>query len=112
MRSLRLFLVLALLLVGSLMLTQSLLAGAGPGKVALDKIEPGVRQGIIDAGSGDYLVYLKAQADLSPAYDITDWATRGQFVYDALREVAQKSQAPLVRYLGNEVARGNVFGFP
>ena len=108
MKSLRLLLVLSLLLFGSLMLTHGLTANAGSGKVALDKIESGLRQSIIETGTGTYLVYLKDKADLSPAYAISDWSARGQFVYDALRNTAQKSQANLRSYLDNAVKRGEV----
>jgi hypothetical protein len=75
-----------------------------------DKVEPGLRSTILAAPSGqaDFLVYLTAQADLEGAYQIEDWAERGQFVFDALRETARTSQAGLVQSLRAQEAAGEV----
>ncbi len=109
MRKMRLFLLLGLLLVASLILSQGLQASAGPsGRADFGKIEAGLRESIGAQGSGSYLVYLTTQADLSAAYTIQDWAARGQYVYDTLRDVAHKSQASLLARLEGEVALGNV----
>ncbi len=75
---------------------------------AAAKLEPGLREGIENAGSGTYWVYLADKADLSAAYNMTDWSARGQYVYDALRQTAQSSQADLVGYLDAQTARGAV----
>ncbi|MFN2169375.1 MAG: S8 family serine peptidase, partial [Anaerolineae bacterium] len=40
-----------------------------------------------------------AQADLSEAYQIEDWSTRGWFVYNTLRTTAEQSQAQVKAYL-------------
>ena len=48
----------------------------------------------------EFLVYLAAQADLAPAFQIADWRQRGQFVYDTLTTQAAKEQADLVVQLG------------
>ncbi|MGC8874855.1 MAG: S8 family serine peptidase [Chloroflexia bacterium] len=42
-----------------------------------------------------FLIVLREQADLSPAYQISDRRTRLQFVYDRLRETALRTQRPL-----------------
>jgi subtilisin family serine protease len=75
-----------------------------------DKLEPGLRSAILAApeGQGDFLVYLTDQADLQPAYEIEDWAERGQFVFDALRDTARTSQAGLLQSLSAQSAAGEV----
>ncbi len=45
--------------------------------------------------STDFLVFLGDQADLSAAYAISDWAQRGQYVYQTLHDHAERSQADL-----------------
>jgi subtilisin family serine protease len=62
-------------------------------------VEAGLREAIQAEGSGTYLVILKEQADLSPAYEIDDWEARGWYVYNTLREVANRSQADLLAIL-------------
>jgi subtilisin family serine protease/Zn-dependent metalloprotease len=46
-----------------------------------------------------YLIHLAERADLRPAAAIGDWAARGQFVYQALRNTAARSQASLITEL-------------
>ncbi|MBX0329503.1 S8 family serine peptidase [Oscillochloris sp. ZM17-4] len=43
----------------------------------------------------DFLVFLGDQADLSAAYAISDWDQRGQYVYETLRDHAERSQTSL-----------------
>src|SRR3990172_5683417 len=73
-----------------------------------DKVEPGLRNAILAAPGGqtDFLVYLTEQADLQEAYEIEDWAERGQFVLDALRETARTSQSGLLQSLSAQRAAG------
>jgi subtilisin family serine protease len=49
-------------------------------------------------GAADFWVQFAERADLRPAYALP-WEARGRFVYDALREVAARSQAPARAYL-------------
>ncbi len=49
-------------------------------------------------GSTDFVVVMKEQADLSAAYEIEDWSERGHYVYNKLREVASRTQAPVITY--------------
>jgi hypothetical protein len=42
---------------------------------------------------------MTEQADLSAAYDITDWNARGDFVYKTLLEYAAQTQKPVLAYL-------------
>src|SRR4030042_5183849 len=43
-------------------------------------------------GDADFIIRFTEQADLSPAYSMV-WNTRGEFVYNALRDTAARSQA-------------------
>jgi subtilisin family serine protease len=52
-----------------------------------------------------YLVVMREQADLSGAQAIADPAQRRRFVFEALREVADRAQAPLVERLRGTGAR-------
>ncbi|MBN1955442.1 MAG: S8 family serine peptidase [Anaerolineae bacterium] len=47
-------------------------------------------------GTGRFIVYMAEQADLSQAYYIDDWSLRGQYVFDALRSTAERTQAGLL----------------
>lgn len=51
------------------------------------------------AGQARVLIYLRELADLSPAYGLGDWATRGEFVYRRLQETAERSGGGLRDYL-------------
>ncbi len=46
-------------------------------------------------GATEFLVFLNDQADLSAAYNITDWRARGWFVYQTLQANAERSQRDL-----------------
>src|SRR5262249_50803698 len=51
----------------------------------------------------DFLIYMRDQADLSAAYQISDWAERGRYVYQTLVDHAARSQHDL---RGQLAARG------
>lgn len=57
-----------------------------------DKIEGILLDQITTEGSADFIIRFSEQADLSPAYSM-DWDARGNFVYNTLRETADRSQA-------------------
>ena len=57
-----------------------------------DKIEGMLLDQITTDGSTDYIIRFSDQADLSPAYSM-DWDARGEFVYNTLRETADRTQA-------------------
>jgi subtilisin family serine protease len=63
-----------------------------------DKVHPRVLQDA-EAGPVEFLAMLDEQADLGPARYLTGKAARGRFVFDTLREVAQRTQAPLLATL-------------
>jgi Subtilase family/Carboxypeptidase regulatory-like domain/Domain of unknown function (DUF4394) len=64
-----------------------------------DKIDKELADLLSVNGSADLVVTMAEQADLSPAYQIGDWNARGQYVYDTLRAVAERSQANAKDYL-------------
>jgi hypothetical protein len=63
-----------------------------------DKIDPLLQSRLTAEGRADFLVTFVEQADLAPAYTL-DWATRGQFVVDALTAAADRAQGPARSYL-------------
>ena len=101
------FIVLVIALALVLGNISSLQAGE-PNSVPAQKIEPGLLEDIQEAGTGEYWVRMNRQADLSPAYQISDWSERGWFVYNTLRETAEETQRPLLNYLDRETSTGNV----
>ncbi|HSJ57459.1 MAG TPA: S8 family serine peptidase, partial [Anaerolineae bacterium] len=50
-------------------------------------------------GPADFVIEMAEKADLSKAYDIDDWDARGWFVYNALQETAERTQARAKVYL-------------
>lgn len=56
-----------------------------------EKIESTLVDRISTDGSADFIVRFTEQADLSAAYSM-DWEARGEFVYNTLRETAERSQ--------------------
>ncbi len=82
----------------------------------LDKVEGRVLEAISTNGTSDFVVEMAEKADLSAAYSISDWNERGWFVYDTLKEVAARTQKPVIEILekqgveyqsffaGNEIA--------
>ena len=82
----------------------------------LEKVETRVLNTISSVGTSDFVVEIAEKADLSKAYTISDWNERGWFVYDTLREVAARTQKPVIEILekqgikyqsffaGNEIA--------
>ncbi len=84
-----------------------LLALAAGGRVAAQSLPPTsggvevqqeVLQTLQDEGSADFILVMAEQADLSAAYEM-DWETRGWYVYQTLKETAERSQAPVIAAL-------------
>ena len=67
--------------------------------VALGKIERKLASKVAIEGSSEALVVLSEQADLSGADLLTTKEEKAQFVYSRLREVAERTQAPIRRML-------------
>ncbi|HIQ04632.1 MAG TPA: hypothetical protein EYH31_02945 [Anaerolineae bacterium] len=59
------------------------------------KIVPALWARLVGGSEADFLVVLREQADVSGAAQLSDKHTKGRYVYDRLREVAQRTQAPL-----------------
>ncbi|GEM_PF-370715 len=66
---------------------------------AYDKISPWVLEATKDGGRADFLVLLKEQADLMPAYHIPTRNARRHWVYRTLVETASRTQSPLRAWL-------------
>jgi len=71
-----------------------------------EKVEAQLQESMEQDGEASYLVYLQGKADLAGAEAIEDHDDRGWFVYRALKEVAERTQAPLLAYLAGEVQAG------
>ncbi len=50
-------------------------------------------------GTATFLLRFRERADLAPAEEIRDWTLRGQFVYETLKETAERSQAAVRAWL-------------
>jgi len=59
-------------------------------------------------GQGSYLITLREQADLSPAYGM-NWRDRGWYVYEALQQAAERSQAEVRAYLDAQGVKYQAF---
>jgi serine protease AprX len=66
---------------------------------ALAKIEPKVANEAATLGNSEALIILNEQADLSGAVKLSTKAEKGQYVYNAMRQAAERSQAPLRQML-------------
>jgi hypothetical protein len=78
--TLRVFLPI-LLMVGLIFgLVQSTSAVSAASEQGLEKVETAVLDALSAKGSADYVVEMAEHADLSAAYEITDWDARGWFV--------------------------------
>ena len=72
---------------------------AGPSFAQPEKIDAGLWTATANGQPASFLVILAEQADLSAAERLADPAGRRQWVYDALRETALRSQKPLRAWL-------------
>jgi hypothetical protein len=68
------------------------------------KIELTVLAELQRRGEVTFFVVLKEQADVSRATAITDWSPRGQAVVDSLKQVADRTQRPILNFLANRNA--------
>jgi subtilisin family serine protease len=72
-----------------------LVAGAALADPAwTDKVHPRVLDAAA-AGPVEFMIVMDEQADLSAARELAGKQARGRFVFDTLREVAERTQAPL-----------------
>lgn len=68
-----------------------------------DKVDSGVLEKVRPGGL-DFLVLLEEQADLSAAAELGSKLEKGTFVFETLREVANRTQPPIVEILERESA--------
>lgn len=68
---------------------------------AQSKLSPELRQELIRNGQAEYLVIYDGEADLGGAAAVSDLTARRQFVYDRLRQQADRSQAQALALLQN-----------
>jgi hypothetical protein len=87
-----------LVLVGLLMVGGTVLAQDLPPNSAGVAVQSEVLQTLQEEGSADFILVMAEQADLSAAYQM-DWETRGWYVYNTLKETAERSQAPVIAAL-------------
>ncbi|MBM3130190.1 MAG: hypothetical protein FJ009_16390 [Chloroflexi bacterium] len=82
-------------------------AARAPGRAqfAPEKIEPALTRVFAQAPSEPqtFLVYLKEQADLSPAHGIANRDQRGAFVLDALQKTAQRTQSGVLNHIQSRI---------
>ncbi len=84
---------LLLFTVGGAALAQDLPPTAGGVEVQSE-----VLQTLAEEGRADFILVMAEQADLTAAYEM-DWETRGWFVYNTLKETAERTQAPVIAAL-------------
>ncbi len=58
----------------------------------IERVDPQVQAALEAGPAADYILVIGEQADLSGAYQISDWVERGQYVLDALKSTAERSQ--------------------
>ena len=66
---------------------------------AIAKIAPRLASEVAFGGSSEALIVFTEQADLSAADNLPTKLEKGQYVYNALRAVAERTQAPLRKML-------------
>ncbi|MBN1581322.1 MAG: S8 family serine peptidase, partial [Anaerolineae bacterium] len=72
------------------------------GQEAQSKIEPLLLKELVLADRADFFIWMAEQADLSPAVRLLTKEEKGRFVYDTLRETAERTQEPLRRELDRQ----------
>lgn len=58
-----------------------------------------------------FLVYLNRQANLSTAFQVQEWDSRGNYTFHILKNTAQQSQSALLSYLENQRLSGSVTSY-
>ncbi|MCB8953803.1 MAG: S8 family serine peptidase [Ardenticatenales bacterium] len=73
------------------------------------KVEADVLNALAEAGETDFFVWMTEQADLSPAAGLSTKEAKGQFVFDTLRETAERTQKELRQYLDSQAVNYTPF---
>jgi serine protease AprX len=67
-----------------------------------EKVDPALFTEILsNVGETEFIIYLSAQADLTPAYGLSTKKEKGEYVYQTLTELAQRTQGPIINALKN-----------
>jgi subtilisin family serine protease len=84
----------------------ALLIGGAPGdpsvaaaRETLRNVDPWVLERMVERGRSDFFLVLVEQADLSGARKLRTKAEKGRYVFQRLREVAERTQGPLLAEL-------------
>jgi subtilisin family serine protease len=91
------WLVLLVLLLAAPLAAAAPLPALPPARPA--PFDPYILTAIEAEGQADFYVVLRTQADLSAAESLLTKEAKGQYVYDALTEVAAKTQGPILKAL-------------
>src|SRR4051794_17152848 len=83
----------ALCFVGVALATMAWPSAAAPKPEVVSKIAPDVLVETANGASASIVIFLADQADVSAANQIKDQDARGWFVYNTLREHAERTQA-------------------
>jgi hypothetical protein len=67
-----------------------------------DKIEPLVLEQLNSADETDFFIWMSEKADLTPAYQLETKAEKGEFVFNTLKETAERTQADVLAHLKQE----------
>jgi subtilisin family serine protease len=78
----------------------------GPLNDPYGRVQGGVVSEIIEGGRATYIVMLDEQADTQN--NLTNWADKGQYVYDRLTTLTTRTQQPLLEYLEVQLRAGHV----
>ncbi len=84
--------------LGRFALVLSLIAASVPGQEAPRRaaIDAWTLRQTADGGEAEFLVLMREQADVTPAAQLPTKEAKGNFVYEALRTTAVRTQGPLV----------------
>jgi len=63
------------------------------------QVQPELLEQLAKGGETDFLVLMKGQANLEPAFRINNWDARGKFVHNRLEALANQTQARLRQLL-------------
>ncbi len=93
--------IVSMFIIAALLLSSiSVVALAQPDEPdTLDKIEPQLLQELSLDGQTEFFVWMTEKADLSSAYRLATRQERGRFVYETLRETANRTQKRLRAHL-------------
>jgi subtilisin family serine protease len=87
---------------GSTYIASQRVTRAGTAAIVNSKIAPDVAARLAKGGSMSVVLFMADQADVNAAYSIKDQDARGWYVYNTLKEHADRTQASLLKELDSE----------